>query len=409
MNTNQQLVLALLRDKAPETDVARLNALSESGWRDVVQLAESMGLGPLLFRNARRLQVRLPKAVDDLMLESLRNNTARNLRILQEFKILADALQKQGIAFMPLKGIYLCSNLYENPGERALWDIDLIVPLGEMRRALAAIESTGYRASRPYDLDLEIKLHQHVPAYIKAGAPPLEVHWTLLEPRFEKGLAWQDLWARSVPARVGEATAQVLSPADLVIYLCAHVAYHHTYAGSVRSLYDIKLVVQRFAAELDWDLIASRARACALINSLYLSLRLTKDLLGCGLGRIDVAGPLPIRLQSRARPGGAFPRFRTDGDFAGDQRRLGPTRFHPADQGLVGPNRTAAFRAGAHLPPATEVQTALLLLFCTPEGYAHHVRGRFVRFVPGAPPEEGSGPPRRGIDGLSQVVGVGMG
>lgn len=283
MNVQQQLAVSLLQDNPAEMDLARLNALNEAGWHEVSKVAEALGLGPLLFRNVRRFEVKVPQAIGELLLESLRNNTARNLRILKEFGILAGALQEQGIAFMPLKGVYLCSNVYENPGERLLWDIDLIVPPEEMRRALAVVESTGYRASRPYDLDLEIKIHQHVPAYLKAGAPPLEVHGTLLEPRFEHGREWQDVWERAVLARVGEATVQVLAPIDLLIYLCAHVAYHHLYADSVRSLYDIKLTVERFSAELDWDLVAARAQAWALINSVYLTLRLTKDLLGCGL------------------------------------------------------------------------------------------------------------------------------
>jgi hypothetical protein len=42
-----------------------------------------------------------------------------------------------------------------------------------MRRGLAVFESMGYRASHSFDMDVEIGSHQHVPAYLKAGAPPL--------------------------------------------------------------------------------------------------------------------------------------------------------------------------------------------------------------------------------------------
>ena len=145
----QHIAVSLLQDKPTEADLARLNALDEAEWREVIPVAEVLGLGPLLFRNVRRLEVKVPQAIDELLRGSLRNNTARNLRILQEFGMLARALQAQGVAFMPLKGVYLCSNLYDNPGERALWDIDLIVPLGEMRQALAVIESTGLSRLTP--------------------------------------------------------------------------------------------------------------------------------------------------------------------------------------------------------------------------------------------------------------------
>jgi hypothetical protein len=289
----QQLLVSLLQERPAQADLSQLNALADFGWRELISFADEMGLGSLLLGRSQSLQLQVPGAIGEKLLERLRGNTARNLRILAEFGTLAGALQREGVSFMPLKGVYLCSNIYDSPGERLIWDIDLIVAPDEMRRALAVVASTGYRPSRKYDLDLEIKIHQHVPAYIKAGAAPLEVHWTLLEPRFENGLRWPDLWDRSVPARMGEVTARVLSPVDLVIYLCAHAAYHHVYAASLRSLYDIKLVIERFSAELDWALLGNRAQDCGLLNSVYLSLRLTKDLLGCNVAEAELRALRP--------------------------------------------------------------------------------------------------------------------
>ncbi len=132
-------------------------------------------------------------------------------------------------------------------------------------------------------MELEIRNYHHVPVYLKAEAPPLEVHWALLNPRFQQGLGWRDLWGRSVPARIGAKTVQVLSPDDLLVYLCAHVAYQHLYIDSIRSLYDIKLVLKALGDRLDWDVIAERARTAGLQNSLYLTLRLTDELLGPAL------------------------------------------------------------------------------------------------------------------------------
>jgi hypothetical protein len=283
VNRHQQIVLALLQDQLEDPARGQIEALNEGDWREVIGAAETQGVAPLLFRNVQRLGVKPPQTIQDRLKQNLRDNTARNLRFLQEFARLARALQSQAIDFMPLKGVYLCSNVYENLGERGIWDLDLIVPRAEMRRAVQAIEGTGYRSSRPYDLDLELKSYHHVPPYIKSGAPPLELHWTLLNPRFRHGLEWQAVWERSVPARIGEAQVQTLSAGDLVIYLCAHVAYQHVYIDSVRSLYDIKLALRRFSAQLEWDAIARRASECGLLNSAYLSLRLAHELLGSPL------------------------------------------------------------------------------------------------------------------------------
>ena len=126
-----------------------------------------------------------------------------------------------------------------------------------------------------------MRSYHHVPVLVKRDAPPLEIHWTLLNPRFQNGLNWQELWGRSVVERVGGAEAHVLSTPDLLVYLCAHVAYQHIYIDALRSLYDIKLLIHKRAGELDWAAVTAWACTRGLGNSLYLSLRLTDELLGC--------------------------------------------------------------------------------------------------------------------------------
>jgi hypothetical protein len=299
VNPYQQHVLSLLQDEPSAQATARLADLDESEWREVISEAEVLGVAPLLPRNVKRLRLSVPAAIDTRMRDILQIHTARNLRMLREFGMLAKALQGQGVDFMPVKGVHLCTSLYEYIGERPAWDIDLLVQLADLAKALQAIETTGYRASRPFDLDMEVRNYHHVPPYVKRDAPPVEVHWTLLNPRFQSGLNWQELWERSATARVGEAEVRVLSPADLLIYLCAHVAYQHIYIDSVRSLYDIKLLVKRDAARMDWGAITARARTWGLANSVYLTLRLTDDLLGCPLAEAVWQGLRPAEFNDR--------------------------------------------------------------------------------------------------------------
>lgn len=292
MDQSQQHLLTLLRDEPTAQAIARAAALDENQWREVIAAAEALGVAPLLPGRAERLQVPLPAPIRLQLRGILQSHTARNLNMLGQFNVLARALQEQGVDFMPMKGVHLCTSLYENIGERPSWDIDLLVPLGDIGQTLAVIEKAGYRASRPFDLDLEVRNYHHVPAYVKRGAPPLEIHWTLLNPRFQNGLSWQELWERSVPARVGDVDVRVFSPEDLLIYLCAHVAYQHIYIDSVRSLYDIKLLLRQ-SGKLDWGAITARARTWGLANSVYLTLRLTDELLG---------GPLPDSVWQGLRP-----------------------------------------------------------------------------------------------------------
>jgi putative nucleotidyltransferase-like protein len=288
MNASQkqlsnEFVLSLLGASQTEEALSRLGTLSVDEWAGVIEAAEVQGAAPMLLGRVQALKLGVPAETGRQLREILHNNTARNLQMLRQFETLAAALVGAGIPFMPLKGIYLCTNLYASVGDRPVWDIDLLVPPTDIERAAQAVEGLGYRPSRPYRLDLEQRSYHHLPVFRKKGAAPLELHWTLLNPRFKLDLDWDELWGRSVTARVGEAHVQVLSPADLVIYLCAHTAYQHVYMDSVRSLYDIKLAVERFASRLDWGEVAQRSTRWHLLNSLYLTLRLTDQLLGCSI------------------------------------------------------------------------------------------------------------------------------
>lgn len=299
MDQSQVHVLTLLQDEPANHAVRRAASLDDAQWGEVITAAEALGVAPLLLGRTEKLQIQLPAQIRARLRGMLQTHTARNLNMLGQFNVLARALQGQDVEFMPMKGVHLATQLYANIGERPTWDIDMLVPLDNIRQALAVIEQEGYRTSRPFDLDLEVRNYHHVPAFVKRGAPPLEIHWTLLNPRFQNGLGWQELWERSVPTRVGEVDVRVFSPEDLLVYLCAHVAYQHIYIDSVRSLYDIKLLVQRHSAKLDWGAITARARTWGLANSVYLTLRLTDDLLGCPLPQTAWQGLRPSAFNER--------------------------------------------------------------------------------------------------------------
>lgn len=286
MNRHQQIILFCLRDELTKEIRSELLSLMESDWQEVIQAANVFGVTPVIATSVQRHNLDLPSNVNESLRSSLKNNTARNLNFLAEFQKIARAVRERNIPMIPLKGIYLASNLYKNIGERSISDIDLLFPLEKLKEAVEAIETeTGYQPYRPYDLDTEQQKLHHLPAYIKPKTPPLEIHWTILNPRFHPRFELEGIWKRSIPAKISSVDVLTLSPNDLLIYLCAHVAYQHMFMGALRSLYDIKLTISHFSDQLDWTVIRERAIEWELLNSVYLTLRLTDDLLGCDLPR----------------------------------------------------------------------------------------------------------------------------
>jgi hypothetical protein len=277
MNENHEYILFCLRVSSLDSAQAFFTQVTDQQWEDLTAIAEKLGVAPLLYSRLLRLGFRFPPNVDALLLTIIQNNTARNLNFLTEHNNLIKALEAQNIPVISLKGIYLATCIYQNMGERVIGDIDLLVPLDDLSRAVQVIESTGYRSNPKYDLEFEKKRLHHLPPYFKSKAPVLELHWNILA-RISHHIDLDGIWERSLPVKIGGSNARTLCPEDLLIHLCAHIA-SHLYRNATRSLYDIKLVLEHFETQLDWQIVSTRAREWGLINSVYLTLRLTRSLL----------------------------------------------------------------------------------------------------------------------------------
>jgi hypothetical protein len=95
-----------------------------------------------------------------------------------------------------------------------------------------------------------------------------------------------------VPAPSWGDSARTLAPEDLLLYLAATFAVHHTLAGALWQL-DLALVLRRHRSTLDWDAITARARRWGAAGAVYFALRALADQLG-------VSAPTPA--MHRLRP-----------------------------------------------------------------------------------------------------------
>ena len=128
---------------------------------------------------------------------------------------LTAALSERGIPVVPLKGAELADTVYGDIGARQSSDIDLLVPLAELDRAVELAEAQGWRepdllraAGRP-------RLHREL---FHATLPPLELHWRVhwYEDKFAaaalaRARATDDGWLR-------------LEPADEIVFLLLFLA-----------------------------------------------------------------------------------------------------------------------------------------------------------------------------------------
>ena len=135
-----------------------LNALKKSG------LAESLPANV-----ARELNARLEQLRREALLWDLERD-----RVLH-------ALGRRGITPLLLKGSAMRERVYDDPTERSMGDLDLLVTADEMERSMAALQDAGYASESEQLMDAYRQHHFHHVLKHPRGFL-VELHWGLTHP-----------------------------------------------------------------------------------------------------------------------------------------------------------------------------------------------------------------------------------
>lgn len=267
-------------------------------WKLLFDDAERHGVLPLLYQALSEI----PDAVPDEQLQWLQrafqSNLHKALFLSRELIRILNCLSSAGLAVMPYKGLALAEMLYGDIALRAAGDIDLIIRSRELPRVIEAVRELGYKPN--WSLT---EAEQR--AYMKSGyecafdgvAGPnlLEVQWAI-NPRFYAiDFDMNRLFDRAVPLSVAGFDVKTPCPEDLLLVLSSHAA-KHVY-GRLIWLCDIAQLISNFT--LDWNQIASQARALGIVRIVNVTMLLAQRLLGATIP--DAAkSTLPVDAESMA-------------------------------------------------------------------------------------------------------------
>jgi hypothetical protein len=184
----------------------------------------------------------------------------RNTLLYRSLAGVLTALARSGIEVAVLKGAYIAEAVYGNVALRPMGDIDLLARAGDVARVPAVLTGLGYvpfLGEGPGTPDYGE--HHHLPPFVRAGAPPIELHRALAPRGSPFRIDVDGLWARSREVEIAGVAVRALAPEDLLLHLCQHVSYNHRFRASLLSLFDIALVLERFRDELDWSRVVALA------------------------------------------------------------------------------------------------------------------------------------------------------
>ena len=149
----------------------------------------------------------------------------------KEFQRICGCLEREKIAYIPLKGAVL-RQYYPRPWMRTSSDIDILIKEDDLNCAVDVLKTElGY--TQPY-----ARSYHDISLFSKNGVH-LELHFSLNEndERLDKVLS--TVWQHALPTESG-ACRHVLTPEFLVYHVTAHAAYHFINSGcGARVLLDL--------------------------------------------------------------------------------------------------------------------------------------------------------------------------
>src|SRR5215510_14278797 len=179
-----------------------------------------------------------------------------------------------------LKGAALAETVYPHRALRAMSDIDLLVRSEELLRVEERLRAIGY-AQQPHPAGTDwLKAHHYHVVFVQSKATtsdiPLEIHWHLDRPSRPFAIDLASMWTRALPTRIAGVEVWMLSPEDLLLYLCLHTCKHGL-TSSLRPFCNTAAMIRRYGPTINWGQLQTRAARWHIAPYVYLPLHLARD------------------------------------------------------------------------------------------------------------------------------------
>jgi hypothetical protein len=191
-----------------------------------------------------------------------------NLHLLALAEGALEALLREGIVPIALKGLDQIHRYGIEFGARAMVDMDLLLRPDELQRAVGALQGAGWSPTgeerRSHWQPYHLAMMSDGPVRIF-----LELHWNLVQPGRYR-LMPAELFERALPVEVCGRELLGLEPHDHAAYLLLHHVSHH-FERRLKGALDLKMIAEREA--IDWALVGERLARWEALAAGAMSLR----------------------------------------------------------------------------------------------------------------------------------------
>ena len=260
-------LLSILCPSTPESLQTALSRMTDANWENIVNQSNRQGLTAILYKRLEEIGETCIIPVE--IIEKTRNyylsNLVRNVPIQHNHGRILRLINEGGIEAIVLKGAHLSEAVYGNIALRTMSDMDILVKSSDILEAEQLILSLGY-IHRKTD-------NKHSRYECPNDSTPLELHWHIVSPNIPANINIKDIWDRACQAEINGINALVQSPEDLLIHICFHAAFLHTFNQfGLRMLWDVKVILEHFSNLLNWEQVRKTASDWGVTRSIYLTL-----------------------------------------------------------------------------------------------------------------------------------------
>jgi hypothetical protein len=295
--TSRLLLLCLQTRWRPEAlDEARaLVSGNDVAWGSLLDVARAEGVAPLLY-HAVRGEGLLPSTVEQTLRGDYFANASRNVLLLRALEDALQALERESVPVITLKGAALAETVYGNVAVRPMGDLDLLVRERQVPTAARVLLELGYRSGQrgPFDVQ-DIHSNQLLLRRGDSSSEVIEIHWQLFWfPYYRRVVPVEWFWTTALPVDLGKTEGLMLAPEAHVLHLCGHLLHHHGSDGAFRLLWmhDVAALVMYYAKEIDWEEVLDRAQAYQLVQPVQQILTRVKAIWSV---------PIPAEVMGRLR------------------------------------------------------------------------------------------------------------
>ncbi len=237
-------------------------------WQRFVGLCSNHLVLPVIYLKFRAHHIldHLPEELAQFLIEVYELNVERNRQIRNQLEIIIGLLNQHNVYPILLKGTgNLLDNVYNDPGERIIGDIDILVLEEDYLKSAGILEQEGYYHNSPPFFD--ISTMKHYPRLFKQGMPvDVEIHRLPVREEFSKQFSTNMIFEEKKEINaIPDLLFYVLSDRHKVILNFIHTQLSnkgHQYGiVPLRDIYDLYLLSKRIDLSQVLPLIQFREKA----------------------------------------------------------------------------------------------------------------------------------------------------